>query len=197
MLGPENQRPVDEGLILLYRNPMGMWRTEDQRTVYQNPWITVREDSVVFPNGKKGIYGVVSMPDTVAVVARRRTTICLVRQYRYTIRKYSWELPSGHVHRGESPLRAAKRELQEEAGFFASHWKSLGYVHPALGILSSRRYIFLATGLRSAGTRHEDSESDMLIRWFGVSEIEERIRKNEIFDDYLLAALYKLNTKRA
>jgi len=177
---------------------MGPWQTKHQRIVYQNPWISVREDAIVFPNGREGIYGVVSMPDTVAVVARRGKNICLVRQYRYTVQKDSWELPSGHIQPGEVPVDAAKRELQEEAGLTASRWENLGFVHPALGILNSRRYIFLAEDVReTATTGQEDSERGMLVCWFSVPEINSLIRENQIFDDYLLTALYKLNMKHS
>ncbi|TSC72167.1 MAG: hypothetical protein G01um101438_670 [Parcubacteria group bacterium Gr01-1014_38] len=182
--------------ISMYCNSMGTWRTKSQRTVYQNPWITVREDAIVFPNGKEGIYGVVSMPDTVAVIARRGETICLVRQHRYTVGKDSWELPSGHIQSGEIPLDAAKRELREEAGLTAARWEDLGFTHPALGILNSRRHIFLAEDVQEVATGHEDSEHDMLVRWFSVLEINSMVRENKLFDDYLLAALYKLNIER-
>lgn len=176
---------------------MAIWHTKSKRVVYQNPWITVREDAVVFPNGREGIYGVVSMANTVAVIARREETICLIRQYRYTVGKDSWELPSGHVLSGEAPVQAGKRELREEAGLTAERWQDLGFVHPALGIINSRRHIFLAEDVQEVPTRHEDSEYDMVVRWFSVPEINAMIQENQIFDDYLLAALYKLNTKYA
>src|ERR687887_82863 len=38
-----------------YANP---WRTLSSRQVYDNPWISVREDEVVRPDGRPGIYGV-------------------------------------------------------------------------------------------------------------------------------------------
>jgi 8-oxo-dGTP pyrophosphatase MutT (NUDIX family) len=134
------------------------------------------------------------MANTVAVAARRNDSFCLVRQYRYTVGKDSWEFPSGHVHADETPLNAAKRELQEEAGLEASRWTDLGTVHPALGILSTTRYLFLAEDLREVRTGHDASEQGMLVRWFPLTEINRMIRENDIFDDYVLAVLYKLNT---
>ncbi len=50
---------LDKNVPIAYRGPMGRWHTTSRRIVYQNPWITVREDSVVFPNGKEGMYGIV------------------------------------------------------------------------------------------------------------------------------------------
>ena len=35
------------------------WTTLGSRLVYENPWIKVREDQVLRPDGLPGIYGVV------------------------------------------------------------------------------------------------------------------------------------------
>jgi len=182
-------------VLLRYMGRMNRWQTKHERIVYQNPWIKVREDDVVFPNGDEGIYGVVTMADTVAVAARRDHSFCLVRQYRYTVGKDSWEFPSGHIRADETPLGAAKRELQEEAGLEASCWTDLGFVHPALGILNTTRHFFLAEDLRDVQTGHEASEQDMLVSWFPLRVIKKMIRENHLFDDYVLAVLYKLNIR--
>jgi len=35
------------------------WKTLASKQVYDNPWIAVREDKVIRPDGEAGIYGVV------------------------------------------------------------------------------------------------------------------------------------------
>ena len=169
------------------------WIVKGSKTVYQNPWIKVTEDKIIFPNNKPGIYGVVSMPDTVAVAAFENDGIYLVKQYRYTVKKNSWELPSGHIKPEETPLKAASRELGEEAGLKAKKWISLGYSNPAIGVMSTTRYLYFATGLSLTNKQREPSEIDMEVKWFHLKVVEKMIENNSIFDDYLITALYKLN----
>ena len=38
------------------------------RIAYENPWMTVHEDKVRFPNGDEGIFGVVEKPDFAVIV---------------------------------------------------------------------------------------------------------------------------------
>ena len=43
--------------------------------------------------------------------------IVLVRQYRYPVNQYIYELPAGLVDAGETPIITAVREMKEETGF--------------------------------------------------------------------------------
>lgn len=89
------------------------WRTISSEQVYDNPWITVREDQVVRPDGEPGIYGVVHFKNVaVGILPIEEDHIYLVGQYRYPLDLYSWEIPEGGCPEGEEPLRAARRELR-------------------------------------------------------------------------------------
>ena len=44
-------------------------QTLDSKVVYQNRWMTVREDTIGRDDGYRGIYGVVDKPDFVVVIA--------------------------------------------------------------------------------------------------------------------------------
>jgi 8-oxo-dGTP pyrophosphatase MutT (NUDIX family) len=108
-------------------DPHDPWTTLSSREVYANPWIRVREDQVLRPDGSPGIYGVVSMNLAVGVLALTDDDhVVLVGQWRYTLGAYSWELVEGGSHDGEDSLTAAKRELAEEAGYEAGRWARLG-----------------------------------------------------------------------
>ncbi len=67
----------------------------DSKVVYQNRWMTVREDKILRPSGAEGIYGVVDKPDCAAILAIDNGMIHLVQQYRYTVGQRCWEIPQG------------------------------------------------------------------------------------------------------
>ncbi len=77
--------------------------------MYENRWISVREDEITGPAGD-GIYGVVTMrhPAVFVVAVDARQRVCLVRLERYTTGG-GLEVPAGGTD-GEDPLVAAKRD---------------------------------------------------------------------------------------
>jgi len=114
-----------------------------------------------------------------AVDERRR--ILLVRQYRLPARGSLWELPAGRLDPGEKPLQAAKRELVEETGYRARHWKKLISFYPSPGYVSEKMTIFLATGL-TAGEAQPMEDERIESRWFPAKQVEQMIRTNKIQD---------------
>ena len=95
----------------------GPWRVLETRQVYANPWMRVREDQVLRPNGTPGIYGVVEFVSAVGVVALTlNEQVYLVGQYRYPTDGYSWEIVTGYADPSEELVRSAQRELREERG---------------------------------------------------------------------------------
>lgn len=62
----------------------GPWRIEESEIKYQNHWITVREDKVLRPDGKKGIFGVVEAIGGISVLAVDDDNhVYLTEEYRY------------------------------------------------------------------------------------------------------------------
>ena len=135
------------------------WRTVSSRQVYENPWISVREDQVVRPDGEPGIYGVVHYKNiAVGVLAVEDDHVYLVGQYRYPLETYSWEIPEGGCPEGEEPLTAARRELREETGLEAKSWRWLGEAYLSNSVADEYAMWFLATGLVPGEERPEGTE---------------------------------------
>jgi len=133
------------------------WRTLTSRVVYSNEWILVREDTVLRPDGREGIYGVVEThsPSVFIVALTADEEVLLVIQDRYTTGERSTEIPAGGAD-GEEPLAAARRELLEETGFAAAQWELLGRLQSMNGICSERQFVYLATDLTALSTAERD-----------------------------------------
>jgi len=126
---------------------------------YENPWICVREDKVVRPDGKDGVFGVVTMVDGVTVLPiDEEGNVYLAREYKYAVESDTIEAISGGIDEGEQPVDAARRELKEETGFGAGEMIPLGFVDPFTTVVKSRNWCFLARGLRGGETRLDGGE---------------------------------------
>jgi ADP-ribose pyrophosphatase len=149
---------------------------------YKNKLFSVSEEHVVDPSGfeiKRAIVHHNGSAVMMAVDGRKR--ILLVRQYRLPARSYLWELPAGKLDKGETPLQAAKRELAEETGYHAKHWKKLVTFYPSPGYVAEKMTIFLATGLTEGKAQPMEDER-IETRWFTAEEIERGIQSGKIID---------------
>lgn len=168
------------------------------KTVYENKWMKVREDDVEFPNGKKGIFGVVEKPDFAMVIPFNGSGFHLVKQYRYSVGKSFWEFPQGSYEhsRAVNPAELAKGELREETGLEATKIKKIGYLYEAYGYCNQGFHIFLAEDFRKGEQNLEDSEQGMETAFFSISQFEEMISKGEITDAPSISAYGLLKAQR-
>lgn len=169
------------------RNP---WRTLSSRVAYSNEWIRLREDAVIRPDGREGIYSVVEIRPSVGIVAlNERREIVLVGQWRYPLARYSWEIPRGGSMEGETDLlAAARRELHEEAGVEARDWRAMGAVDVNNGITSDVQHLFLATGIECRQSRPEPVE-EIATRWVSLEEAVRMATTGEITEVCSVAAI--------
>lgn len=172
----------------LMSNP---WRTLGSRIVYRNPWLTLREDRVIRPDGAEGIYGVVEMLPSCGVVAISADNhIALVSQWRYVHNKLSLEIPTGGSLEGESPLEAAKRELVEETGLTAKSWIALGTVDNSNGVTTDVAHMFLARNL-SSGSMARQGDERIELHWMPFEDAIQSVMTGAITESVSVAAILK------
>jgi 8-oxo-dGTP pyrophosphatase MutT (NUDIX family) len=165
------------------------WRTISSKQVYDNPWIAVREDQVIRPDGEPGLYGVVHFKNVaVGVLPIEEDHIYLVGQYRYPLDLYSWEIPEGGCPEGEEPLRAAQRELREETGLEARHWRRLGEAYLSNSVADEYAMWFLATGL-VPGERSPEGTEALSVRRLPLHEALAMALSGQITDALSLVAI--------
>ena len=172
-----------------FSNP---WKTLATREIYANPWIRVREDQVVRPDGRPGIYGVVEYRNLAVGVLPIDDEGCtwLVGQYRYTLDRYSWEIPEGGCPAGEAPLDAARRELKEETGLSAARWQPLGEAHLSNSVSDERALLFLATELTPGEAAPEGTEKLERLR-IPFDDALRMALAGEITDSMSLIAIFR------
>jgi len=157
-------------------------KTISSEEKFRTPIFWVTQDKAVDPDGFEIERAIVQhMGSAVMMAVDDRKRVLLVRQYRLPARQSMWELPAGRLDKGETPLRAAKRELREETGYRASKWKKLVTFYPSPGFLAERMTIFVATNL-AAGEAANMEDERIEMRWFSRKEIEKAIRSGEIID---------------
>lgn len=127
--------------------------------VWSCPWYHIRQDDVRFPDGSEGIYNVVEAKDAVWIVPLTTDgKMALIRNYRYPLGEWCWELPAGSIETGQTALEAAHIELQEEVGGQSANWQFLLRASGMNGIGNYYAHIFLARDVRLTPPRHEPSE---------------------------------------
>lgn len=166
-----------------------MWR-ESTSTVYENPWMRVREDRFRRRDGSSGTYGVVDKQDFSVVIAEQDGQLHLVEQFRYPIGRRSWEFPMGGWPPGKSGsmLELAQAELQEETGLTAGSWRLVGNLQEAPGFCSQGFCVYYATDLRTGAHDREESEVDMVHRAFSRQQLRAMIIDGIIVDATTVAA---------
>ena len=171
----------------------------DSRRVYDNPWLSVREDRVRRADGSTGIYAVVDTADIAVVVPKDGDRFHLVEQYRYPVAGRRWEFPSGSAEPSDAsdPAGLARRELQEETGLLAAHLLVLGTLEVTPSMIAHRCTVFLATEFSVGEPKRDPAEQDMRSAWFTGTEIERMIRESQMVDAKSIAALTLLHLSAA
>lgn len=158
------------------------FRTLSSRVAWSCPWYRVRQDDIITPDGERGVYHVIEKADAVWIVpVTTGGQVVMVRQYRYTIDEWCWEVPAGSLKPGQTVEEAAREELLEEAGGIAENLGYLGRFYPANGICNEVGHIFLATGVDLGTPQHEAAEV-MEVHLFSIDEALGMAREGKITD---------------
>lgn len=162
------------------RRRHGPFEVSATRRVYENPWITVREDRVVRPDGSPGLFGIVDLIPGATVLAQEPDgDVWLVREFKYALGRESLEAVSGALDPGETPEAAAARELEEELGVRASAWRSFGQIDPFTTVVASTNWMFLARGLSPVAAHPDAGEVIVPVR-MSLREALDRVDRGEI-----------------
>ena len=158
----------------ILREAPNPWTNTGSREVYVNPWLRVREDQVLRPDGKPGIYGVVEFKNYAlgAVPVTDNGDTFLVGQWRYPLGRYSWEIPEGGGPIERPILESIAKELREEAGIVAAEWIDLGPFDLSNSVTNETGRVYLARNLTIGEPDPDGDEALQLLRLPLVDAVE-------------------------
>ena len=166
-------------------------KTIDTTEIYQGKVFKITRDNVELSDGKKTIREVVHHNGGVVIAAEKDGKILLVKQFRYPAKEVLYELPAGKLDKeNEEVFAAAKRELEEETGYIASDWQSLGYIWTSPGFCNEKLYLFKAKNLTFKGQHLDDGE---ILSYIAIDkeEVFQMVKDGRISDSKSIAALMR------
>jgi ADP-ribose pyrophosphatase len=119
-------------------------------------------DSIKLPNGK--VYDwtyFICQPGAIIVSLTSDKKIILVKQYRYTLKSFTYENPAGSCHQNQSPESTATQELLEETGYVAPKLISLGSYYDLPNETNHQSQTFLALDCQLKETPKLDNEAEI------------------------------------
>ena len=165
------------------------WKTHKSKRVFHCKWYDVIKNDVELPTKEKIEYFVVKTSPSVFIVpVTKDNKIIFTKQYRYPINDFSLELPAGNSD-GQNYLKAAKRELEEEAGYIPGKIERIGKFVPYNGVGSEVCYVYLARDLRKTKPKPEKTEF-FEINKIPIIKAYKMVENNIINDGMTISSLF-------
>lgn len=152
--------------------------------IFDGKVFDVDRDRVRMPNGREVTVDVIRHPPS-AIIAPvpEPGQVILIRQFRYAVNRWLWELPAGSVDEGETPEDAARRECHEEIGQLPETVVRLAAMFPTPGYCDEEMFFFRVSGLGKPEHAAElDEDEDIEVRVFTLKDARDMVRRGEITD---------------
>lgn len=169
-------------------------------TVFEGRVWNIRRDEVRY-NGAPMVREYMDHTGAVAVLALDEDDrVLLIKQYRHPVRMREWEIPAGLLDVAEEqPLRAAQRELAEEADLVAATWHVLAEFTTSPGGSDEAIRIYLARGLSAADEvfARTEEEADIEVRWVPLHEAVDAVLARRVQNPSLVIGILTAHAARA
>lgn len=175
------------------KKEIGAWKTLRSEYLIRRPWMTARQDKVELPDGRiNDHYYVLEYPDWVNTIAITKDGLYIVeQQWRHAEGCVSTEICAGVIEPGETPLEAARRELQEETGFGGGTWTELLTCSPNSSTMNNHCHSFLAEGVEQISGQHLDRNEDISVMFLERQELFRLLQEGQIHQAMMQAPLWK------
>jgi len=168
------------------------WTIVSVRRSYETNWFAVDDHDVINPAGKPGHYGVIRVrrPAVGVLPIEADGSVHLVGQWRFPLKRYSWEMPEGGAEPGEDLELCARRELEEETGLRAGRLQLILRMDLSNSLTDEFSTSYLATELTQGPAQPEDTEV-LRRRRAPFREVLARVVDGRIRDAFTVATVLR------
>ena len=163
-------------------------KTVNKNYIYKGRILNLRCDDALLPDGRPCKREIIEHSGGACVLYVENGSVLLVRQYRYAYGESIYEIPAGKLEKGEDPMLAAARELEEETGIKAERLELLFVDYPTPGYTDEKIYIYRAYEGVKTETNLDDGEF-LDTEFVPLTKIKEMLKKGEIKDGKTIIAL--------
>lgn len=165
-------------------------KTIKSDTIYDGKILKLRVDTVELENKRYSKREIVDHQKGVGIIAfDGDNKLWMVSQYRKAIDKVTLEIPAGLVDPGELPIETAKRELQEEVGFYPEKISYLFDMHASPGFTNDKLSFFVAEDLKESELE-QDEDENIESKSYPVEELYQMVENGEITDAKTIIAIF-------
>ncbi|HSB67641.1 MAG TPA: NUDIX hydrolase [Anaerolineales bacterium] len=161
------------------------FKVVSSQILFDNPYAKVVLDTLEYEGIQRPYFYLTSPVEAVATVSLTgEGCIILTHQYRHPVGKVIYDLPAGHLEPGENPIQGARREFEEETGYYPRSMEPLGYYNQFPGVLRAATNLFFAKDLVKTAPHLEPGEILETVH-MPVSQVLKLILDGEIIDGSL------------
>jgi ADP-ribose pyrophosphatase len=161
------------------------YKVVDQKVLFENSMAKIVIDTLEYGGMRRKYFYLASPVEAVATVGVTADgNLILTRQYRHPVGQVIYDLPAGRLEPGEDPLDGARREFEEETGYYPRQIERLGYFNQFPGTLRAGTTLFFAHDLEPTRQNLDDGEV-LEIVILPPSQVLEMISRGEIIDGSL------------
>ena len=172
-------------------------RTDVPETVFEGRIFRVERERVALPGGRSVTMEVVRHRGSVVLIPQPDDKhVILIRQYRYVIKRWIWELPAGSLEPNEAPSRAARRECEEEIGLRPRRLERLGLYFPTPGFCDEKMVFYACRDLVTPRRRGPlDPDEHIEPKTFTLRAAWALVRGGEVVDMKTVLGLAMISGK--
>jgi ADP-ribose pyrophosphatase len=144
----------------------------------------VERDRVRLSNGRTTTLDIVRHRGSVVLIPQPSPDeVILIRQFRYAIGRWIWELPAGTLDAGETARTAARRECEEEIGLTPGRIRKVGAFYPTPGFCDERMFYYVCSDLKTpVRPVAQDLDEQIEPRSFSLRRLRALIARGDIAD---------------
>jgi 8-oxo-dGTP pyrophosphatase MutT (NUDIX family) len=174
------------------------WIVHGERTIYDNPWVTLSLADVGLPDGQRLEHHVVTMSPTAmtALLDDAGEHVLLMWRHRFASDVWNWELPGGLLEEGEDPAVTAAREVEEETGYRPRSLEHVVTFEPAIGMVRNLHHVYVGHGAERIGEPSETTEMERM-EWVPLGDVLGLVDEGKILNSGTLVALLYVLASRA